>query len=84
MIELQEWNQMITQTKEVVGSVTMAINIILTILNNIISLLWGVNSTSELGLFVNEVSMFMTIALWNISNQDVFNFSRNWLKKPWS
>ena len=82
MIELQDWNQMVTQTKEVVGSVTMAINITLTILNNLLSLLWQVNSTSELGLLVNEVSMFTTIALWNISNQQILVFTKNWILKP--
>ena len=69
---------------EVIGSATMAVTFLLSAVN--LAMAAGavdINKTILARVIINEVSMLATIIIWNMNNKQLWDHTRELMRKVW-
>ena len=69
-------------TTEVVGSATMAVTFLLSVVT-MVTVLIDMENTNMVRALVTEVSMLLTIFLWNYNNNELRDHTKQMLNKIW-
>ena len=71
-------------TSELVGSVTMAVTFLLSVVTIVTLLIVDIKSTNMLRALITEVSMLLTIFLWNYNNNQLWDHTKEAMNKIWN
>ena len=68
-------------TSEVVGSATMAVTFLLSLVTMVIFLIVDIESTNLVRALITEASMLLTIFMWNNNNNQLWEHTKEMINK---
>ena len=75
VIQLQNYNQVKQESKEIANTLTLAITFLVTVINYILLLALDQETTRMIRAFINQFIMAATIVMWNISNEQLRKYT---------
>ena len=70
-------------TTEVIGSAAMAVTFLLSTVTLAMVVAVDINKTSAARVIINEVSMLVTVVIWNFNNKQLWDHTKKMMKKIW-
>ena len=75
VIQLQNYNQVKQESKEIANTLNLAITFLVTVINYILLLALDQETTRMIRAFINQFIMAATIVMWNISNEQLRKYT---------